>query len=160
MLKFHDGGEIIHDNGMSSIHSYKKGTIVILKARLVPLICLCTELQPVTSRKSADVTAVWYRAILLVEDVHISKYMLAGPPGLAQADLVCESHGIKQVYFFFYCFFSSRFWGSKGRWHSAGREMCLPGWPMLVEILIWLWKWHIWPLLWNAGRLSVWWDEV
>lgn len=58
MLKFHDGGEIIHDNGMSSIHSYKKGTIVILKARLVPLICLCTELQPVTSRKSADVTAV------------------------------------------------------------------------------------------------------
>lgn len=58
MLKLHDGGEIIHDNGMSSIHTYKKKKIVILEARLHPLICLCTEPQPVTSRRIADITAV------------------------------------------------------------------------------------------------------
>lgn len=54
----------------------------------------------------------------------MSNYMLARPPGLAQAgslaDLVCESPVIK-FFFFFLLLFQLMDEAVKGRRHSAGR---------------------------------------
>lgn len=90
--------------------------------------------------------------------VYLSKCFLGlqGWHKLAPLDCVC--HVIRL--FGFYCFFSSWMRGSKEGSILERERICLPVWPVPVEILIWLWKWHMWPLLWIAVRLAAWMVKV